>query len=50
MNNFKEAIRSDSPYTEDGNLTFLQNGIEKKAPSVDSYRKGRFKWEKQDPT
>ena len=38
-NNFTEAIRSDSPYTDDGNLTFLQNVIEKKAPSVDSYKK-----------
>ena len=29
-NSFKEAVRYDSPYSEDGNLTFLQNIIEKR--------------------
>ena len=41
---FKEAIRSDSSYIGDGNLTSLQHLIAKRARSIGSLEKDRFTW------
>ena len=41
---FKEAIRSDSSYIGDGNLTSLQHLIAKRARSTGSLEKDRFTW------
>lgn len=49
-NYFKKAIRSDSPYTEDEKLTFLQIVTEKKAPSGVSCKKDQLCEKKQNPT